>query len=188
VSSIVPTTGAWHAGSAYGGPYPGTPVPRTPWTGLRPQRRWVARDPPPVGDATLGGLGCATWASQRVVDHRGASRSIFTTGASTASPPRIEWQPASCPNDVCGAGVFDTQRMTASSQGTWALGTRAMLQPWVAPTDRRTLVVRKTMMGPGREPPFLPPVVVGNEDEGGAKDRGVAGGRQGPRRQHQPSP
>jgi hypothetical protein len=41
--------------SGWACPYP--PMPRPPRMGLRPQRRWVAGDSPPEGDATCGCLG-----------------------------------------------------------------------------------------------------------------------------------
>jgi hypothetical protein len=81
-------------------------------------------------------------ASQRGVDHRGASRPTFTASALTTSPPHIGWLPASCPNNVYGAGGFDTLRATASSQGTWALGARAMHVLQTAPIGQRTLAIR----------------------------------------------
>ena len=68
-----------------------------------------------------------------------------------------------------------------------------MQEPWVAsrntlfvapvthaPLGRRTMMVRKTLVGSSRAAPFLPSAVAGAEGRGGAEDGGVIGGRQGP--------
>jgi hypothetical protein len=191
-----PIAAVQHAGSASGRPHPGKPAldvtdgspPPTPMGGGRSStsRRRDLRPP------QLSHEGQQAETSLRVVDHRGASRQIFSVSISIASSPRIAWQPASCLNDVCGAGDFDTLRKTASSQGTWALGARAMQEPWVvnrsalfvapvtpSPLGRQTMMVCKTLVGSSRATPFLPPAVTSAKGGGGAKDGGITGGRQG---------
>ena len=180
--------GQWRAASRHAcasNGVDGSPPPTPTGGGRSSTGRRRDRRPP-----CLSHEGQQAEASQRVVDHRGASRQIFTANASIASPPCIGWQPASCLNDVCGAGDFDTLRATASGQGDWALGARAMQEPWVAsrnalfvapitpaPLGRRTMTVRKTLVGSSRAAPFLPSAVADAEGGGGAEDGGVTGGR-----------
>jgi hypothetical protein len=57
-----------------------------------------------------------------------------------------------------------------------------------APLGRRTMVVRKTLVGSRRATSFLPSVVGDAIGGGGTEDGGVTGSRQGPHRQHRPSP
>jgi hypothetical protein len=165
---------SWHANASDA--TDGSPSPMSMGGGRSSSGRRCNRRPPWLCDG-----GHHARASLRVVDHRSASRPIFTASASIASPPRIGCPPASCPNDVCGAGVFDTLRATATCQGALALGARAMHVLRIAPIGRRTLAVHWTMVGPRRPPPFPPPVVAGDKDKGGTKEGGVAAGWQEPR-------
>lgn len=57
----------------------------------------------------------------------------------------IVWPPASWTSDVCGAGAFDTSRVTTSSQGVWVIVLRAVI-PWSISLDWRTLVVCTPMV------------------------------------------